>query len=452
MVSGSLKTVAIVAFCAMHIMQVEAFLESMDSVCQSSVQMKMLPSDERPFENNNQISRRQILETSFAAAASGLLLPKTSMADERTALSSSKVTIPTVALAGGKSSLRISRTIQGYWQLAGGHGIYREVDAIQNMQAHYDAGITTLDTADIYGPSELIVGKFVKSQPGAIPCTKFCCFRYLEVSVLCSVIMIHLVLQPFSIYDSPMQEINRAEVKQRILRACERLQVDRLPLVAFFWGDYSVKRYTTVALWLSELREEGLIQEIGATNFDLKRLKELKAAGVPLVSHQVQLSALDRRPVQSGMTEWCTGNDISTIAFGTVGSGILSNNFLGKGPPSQDQLTTASMRMYSKTADRFGDWNLVQSLLQTMDAVAKEVRRDGRCTEATIANVAQRFVLQTPSVASVLIGVRNKDHIEENVQSHSFQLKQDEIEAIEKVVAKRKGPLGDVWDIERGLI
>lgn len=418
---------AIVAFCAMHIMQVEAFLESMGSVCQSSVQMKMLPSDERPFENNNQISRRQILETSFAAAASGLLLPKTSMADERTALSSSKVTIPTVALAGGKSSLRISRTIQGYWQLAGGHGIYREVDAIQNMQAHYDAGITTLDTADIYGPSELIVGKFVKSQPGAIPCTKFCCFRYLE-------------------------EINRAEVKQRILRACERLQVDRLPLVAFFWGDYSVKRYTTVALWLSELREEGLIQEIGATNFDLKRLKELKASGVPLVSHQVQLSALDRRPVQSGMTEWCTGNDISTIAFGTVGSGILSNNFLGKGPPSQDQLTTASMRMYSKTADRFGDWNLVQSLLQTMDAVAKEVRRDGRCTEATIANVAQRFVLQTPSVASVLIGVRNKDHIEENVQSHSFQLKQDEIEAIEKVVAKRKGPLGDVWDIERGLI
>jgi aryl-alcohol dehydrogenase-like predicted oxidoreductase len=58
-----------------------------------------------------------------------------------------------------------------------------------------------------------------------------------------------------------MQEINKTEVKQRILRACERLQVDRLPLVAFFWADYSVKRYTTVALWLSELKEEGLIQE-----------------------------------------------------------------------------------------------------------------------------------------------------------------------------------------------
>jgi len=241
-------------------------------------------------------------------------------------------------------------------------------------------------------------------------------------------------------------------VKQRILTSCERLQVERLPLVAFFWADYSVKRYTTVALWLTELKEQGLIQEIGATNFDLKRLKELKAAGVPLVSHQVQLSALDRRPVQSGMTTWCAENDISTIAFGTVGSGILSNNYLGKGPPSQDQLTTASMRMYSKTADRFGEWSLVQELLQTMDAIAQDIRRDGRCADATIANVAQRFVLQTPSVASVLIGVRNQDHISENTRSHAFELKQDEMDAIERVVAKRKGPRGDVWDIERGII
>ncbi len=213
-----------------------------------------------------------------------------------------------------------------------------------------------------------------------------------------------------------------------------------------------MKRYTTVALWLAELKEQGLIQEIGATNFDLKRLKELKEAGVPLISHQVQLSALDRRPVQSGMTEWCAENDISTIAFGTVGSGILSNSFLGKGPPSQDQLTTASMRMYSKTADRFGDWNLVQELLQTMDAIAQDIRRGGRCPDATIANVAQRFVLQTPSVAAVLIGVRNKDHISENTRSHLFTLRTDEIEAIERVIAKRKGPKGDVWDIERGII
>ena len=224
--------------------------------------------------------------------------------------------------------------------------------------------------------------------------------------------------------------------------------MQQLPLVQFFWSDYNVNRYTQVALWLTELKEEGLIQEIGATNFDLKRLKELKKAGVPIVSHQVQLSALDRRPVQSGMADWCAENDVSLIAFGTVGSGILSNRYLGKAAPASEDLNTASLRMYGRTASRFGSWKLVQELLQTMDAVAKDVR-ETRCSQATIANVAQRFVLQTPAVASVLIGVRNQDHIAENVRSHAFSLNPDEIEAIERVVAKRSGPTGDVWDLER---
>ena len=230
------------------------------------------------------------------------------------------------------------------------------------------------------------------------------------------------------------------------------MQVSKLPLVQYFWLRFEVKKYIDVALYLTELKEEGLIGEIGATNFDLKRLKELKAAGVPIVSHQVQLSALDRRPVQSGMADWCAAENISLIAFGTVGSGILSQRYLGKGAPTQEEKNTASMRMYSNTAARFGNWNLVQELLQTMDAIAKGIREDGRCPKCTVANVAQRYVLQTPAVASVLIGVRNQDHIAENVRTHSFELRQDEREAIDAVVAKRKGPEGDVWDIERGTV
>lgn len=108
--------------------------------------------------------------------------------------------------------------------------------------------------------------------------------------------------------------------------------------------------------------------------------------------------------------------------------------------------------MYSSTADRFGDWNLVQELLKTFDAIAGDVRSDGRCAEANISNIAQRYVLETPAVASLLIGVRNQEHIAENVRTHSFQLKNDEREAIDTVVAKRRGPAGDVWDVERGTL
>lgn len=237
-----------------------------------------------------------------------------------------------------------------------------------------------------------------------------------------------------------------------LIQACERLQVSKLPLVAFFWSDYDIKNYVNVALWLTELKAEGLIQEIGATNFDLKRLQELKAADVPIVSHQVQLSALDRRPIQSGMAEWCVENNVSLIGFGTVGSGILSNRYLGKGAPTQEEKNTASMRMYSNTAARFGPWSLVQEVLQTMNAVAAEVRSSGRYPACNISNIAQRYVLDTPGVASIIIGVRNQDHIRENVRTHSFTLTASEKEAIDAVVAKRQGPKGDVWEIERSMI
>merc|ERR1712071_380651 len=112
----------------------------------------------------------------------------------------------------------------------------------------------------------------------------------------------------------------------------------------------------------------------------------------------------------------------------------------------------ASMRMYSNTASRFGDWKLVQELLQTMDVIAKEVQSSGRCEQVTLSNVAQRYILDTPGVASVLIGVRNQNHIAENIRTHSFELTSDEMDAIHAVVAKRSGPKGDVWDIERGSI
>eukprot|EP00971_Amphidinium_carterae_P266132 5279249-Amphidinium_carterae.2 len=89
------------------------------------------------------------------------------------------------------------------------------------MQNHFRAGVTTLDTADIYGPSESIVGQFMKQEPSALPCTKFCCFRGLDT-------------------------INKQEVRQRVEGQLRRLQVESLPLTAFFWSDYNVPRYVEV--------------------------------------------------------------------------------------------------------------------------------------------------------------------------------------------------------------
>lgn len=99
----------------------------------------------QPFEQ--ELSRREAWEkvataAAFTTTASGLVLPnQASFAVE------DLPKVPSIRL--GESGLEVSRTIQGYWQLAGGHGRYQEADAIANMEAHLNAGITTMDTADI---------------------------------------------------------------------------------------------------------------------------------------------------------------------------------------------------------------------------------------------------------------------------------------------------------------
>jgi len=124
--------------------------------------------DGKSLSSKNDLSRRQAWERVAGTAittASGLVLPGAALTSAA-GTSEPLVKVPTVRL--GDSSLEVSRTIQGHWQLAGGHGRYREADAIANMEAHFKAGITTLDTADICECKNLHLVA-VRSGPPLLP-------------------------------------------------------------------------------------------------------------------------------------------------------------------------------------------------------------------------------------------------------------------------------------------
>ena len=67
----------------------------------------------------------------------------------------------TVETADLRPGHRISRVIKGGWQLAGDHGEVRPAQAIADMEAFLDAGITTFDCADIYKGVEDMIGAFI---------------------------------------------------------------------------------------------------------------------------------------------------------------------------------------------------------------------------------------------------------------------------------------------------
>ena len=60
------------------------------------------------------------------------------------------------------SNLTICRILNGMWQVSGAHGYIEPKRAVEEMVTYHDAGFTTWDLADHYGPAEDFVGEFRK--------------------------------------------------------------------------------------------------------------------------------------------------------------------------------------------------------------------------------------------------------------------------------------------------
>jgi aryl-alcohol dehydrogenase-like predicted oxidoreductase len=314
----------------------------------------------------------------------------------------------------------ISRVIKGGWHLAGDHGVIDPEQAVHDMAAFVQAGITTFDCADIYTGVEALIGRFRALYPR-----------------LAGKVQIHTKFIP----DLRMlAEVDSTYVERSIDRSLMRLGVERLDLVQFHWWDYEVPGYVEAAAELSRLRGKGKIANIGVTNFDVPRLTQILAAGVPVVSMQAQYSLLDERP-RNGMIDLCRRSGISIICYGTVAGGFLSERWVGRREPG-GELTNRSLIKYKLIIDDFGGWNLFQQLLATLGRIAVKHRCD-------IATVASRTVLNWDCVAAVIVGATNASHLGANRKIADLQLDATDVQAIEALLRQRQGPLGDVYSLER---
>jgi aryl-alcohol dehydrogenase-like predicted oxidoreductase len=304
------------------------------------------------------------------------------------------------------------RIINGMWQVAGGHGYIDNELAIADMMRYHEAGFTTWDLADIYGPAEDFIGQFRR---------KLLAIKGEEEldKILAST---KWVPQP--------GRITRSIVNESIDRSLHRMGVSMVDLLQFHWWDYNNPYYMDALKYLSDLRDEGKIKHIGLTNFDTERLQIMIDSDLQIVSNQVQYSIIDRRP-EVKMIPFCLENNISLLCYGSICGGLMSERYLGRMQPSTAELNTLSLQKYKKMIDAWGGWSLFQELLSTLKRIAQK-------HNVTIANVAARYILDKSAVAGVIIGVRLGivDHRTSNTQVFNFILDKSDCEAIDAVCAK----------------
>jgi len=325
-----------------------------------------------------------------------------------------------------------SRVIKGCWQLSGGHGGDRATDrtrgdaAVEDFASFVDAGISTFDTgpeACGYGDSELIIGEYLKTEHARKHrdeiqvFTKLCCVGREQ------------------------SNMTKDWVMANVDRPRKRLGVDKIDMVQMYWNEYNQRGYVDAALFLTDLKHKGVIDAVSLTNFDTQRMKEMLDAGAEISTNQIQYSLLDRRP-EKVMKQFCESTGVGLLPYGVVAGGLLSDRYLDA-PPDKVVMNTSSLRKYASVVGNVGGYSWYQSLLKCLRAVADK-------HNTSIANVASKWVLESPVVPAVILGARNATHIPDHLALFDFSLDDADRDSIARVLAGGEQPTQDAYTWERG--
>ncbi|HAX80714.1 MAG TPA: aldo/keto reductase [Cyanobacteria bacterium UBA11372] len=310
--------------------------------------------------------------------------------------------------------LNICRLLNGMWQVSGGHGRINADAAIQTMFKYLDAGYTTWDMADHYGPAEDFIGEF----------------RRQLIATRGETALSNL--QAFTKWVPRPGKMTRKLVEDNIDISRRRMQVDALDLMQFHWWEYRDKNYLDALKHMADMQTEGKIKHLALTNFDTEHLKIIVDNGIKIVSNQVQFSIVDRRP-EVEMIQFCQQHDIKLFTYGTVCGGLLSEKYLGQPEPRGGQLDTVSLRKYKNMVDAWGGWNLLQELLSVLKGIADK-------HGVSIANVAVRYILDKPAVGGAIVGARLgiSEHLEDNAKVFDLQLDDEDLKQIDGVSKKSR--------------
>jgi aryl-alcohol dehydrogenase-like predicted oxidoreductase len=307
----------------------------------------------------------------------------------------------------GTSNIQITPIIMGTWQAGkrGWTGIQDE-DTIKAIRTAFEAGITTVDTAEIYGDghSEQIVAQALSDVRD-------------QVVYATKVLPNHLKYN-------------------QVIEACDRslknLQTDYIDLYQIHWPSGSFKSEIVpieeTMRALNKLQEQGKIWAIGVSNFSRDQLAEAAQYG-RIESLQPPYS-LFWRQIEKDLVPYCVENNISILAYSSLAQGLLTGKF---GPAHQ--FSEGDNRSSNKLFSDQENYTRVQTALEKLRPIAER-------NHCTLAQLSLAWLIAQPQTHAI-VGARHDEQSQQNAQAAAIQLSDhdlDEIDHIGKIVTD---PLDD---------
>ncbi|MEW9919794.1 aldo/keto reductase [Marimonas sp. MJW-29] len=312
--------------------------------------------------------------------------------------------------------MTISRVLTGLWQVADMERDGNEIDpdtGADALQAYVDAGFDTFDMADHYGSAEILTGRLLARAPDPRPLA-------------------------FTKWVPTPGPLSAGAIREGVQARLDRLGTERVDLLQFHCWDYLDDTLLESLHELSRLRAEGLIAELGVTNFDAAHFNLALSDGVPLRTNQVSFSLIDRRAAGE-MAKVCAKHGAHVLAYGTLCGGFLSDRWVDQ--PEPDEIADWSKMKYKRFIDEAGGWDALQAILRAAKKVADK-------HGVSVSNVATRWVLDQPHVAGVIIGARLGEnmHAKDNMRLFSFALDDEDRATLDKGFQQTRPIPGDCGD------
>lgn len=309
----------------------------------------------------------------------------------------------------GSSNVEITPVTMGAWAIGGWMwGGNEEKDSIAAIHAYIDNGVTSIDTAPVYGfgYSEELVGKAVKG------------FSRDKIQILTKFGMVwNIEKGDFSVEAKDNQgnplKIYRYAGYDKIISDVElslkRLQTDYVDLIQLHWPDTTTPIEETMRA-MEKLLQDGKTRAIGVCNYKAAQLAEAEQT-VKLHSNQVPYSML-RRHIEADVVPYALEHHLSIIAYSPMERGLLTGKYKGGEKFNEGDHRSSYFGRFNK--------DKVDTLLQHLSKLAPKYN-------ASISQLALAWVFHQPAVVTALAGARNAQQAEQNARAMQINISEEDL-------------------------
>jgi aryl-alcohol dehydrogenase-like predicted oxidoreductase len=310
----------------------------------------------------------------------------------------------------GNSDVYITPIIFGAWAIGGWvWGGTDDANALDAIRASIDNGVTTIDTAPVYGfgHSEKLVGEAIRGLREKIVIATKCGMRWdAEVGS-----------EPWPQIDAAGKEfvIRKNSKPAEIMWECEqslkRLGIDVIDLYQIHRPDVDTPPEDSIGA-MERLRQQGKIRAIGVSNFSLEWIKRA-AAVAPLASNQPGYSLI-KRDIEKEILPWCRQHEVATIGYSPLERGLLAGAV-----PVERKFPEDDHRAHHK-------FFTIENRRRVAEALAR-VKPIAVAHGASLAQMMIQWTVQQPGITAALVGARDAKQAEHNAKAMKFSFSAEQL-------------------------